>query len=193
MDYTTDPQGTAAMLPSHGISVPSSPFDADDPLSVLVRRDPRLLLDLMYGDWETCCCRAWAEAASLLRGEDRESYTGKPCPPEPTQALPGTPEKAAVMSARISLGFDPFHPLDATWEKHGSRRGFRQTEHSANGGLTRNAVDNPAYRATATEGRQVGEELSQRAEVLAEREAERAAAKEARVKARGRNRRGEQA
>lgn len=177
------------MLPSFLHSEDCSP-SSEDPLSVLVRRDPRLLMDLMYGDWETCCCRAWAEAASLLRGEDRENYTGRPCPPEPTVELPGTPEKAAVMSERISLGYDPFHPLDATWEKQGHRRGFRQTEHASNGGLTRNAVDNPAYRATATEGRQVGEEVAQRASVLAEREAAKQAAREAREKARGKQREG---
>ena len=34
-------------------------------------------------------------------------------PPEPTDALPGTPEKISVMAWRVRHGFRPCHPLDA--------------------------------------------------------------------------------
>lgn len=34
--------------------------------------------------------------------------------PEPTDALPGTPEKLAVLEARAALGQQLFHPADAT-------------------------------------------------------------------------------
>ena len=36
----------------------------------------------------------------------------------PTDALPGTPEKVAVLEERARLGLALWHPLDATLEKH---------------------------------------------------------------------------
>src|SRR5437763_2693278 len=36
-----------------------------------------------------------------------------PAPPWPTDALPGTPEKVAVMAARAASGFAVLHPGDA--------------------------------------------------------------------------------
>jgi hypothetical protein len=37
-------------------------------------------------------------------------------PPCPTHALPGTPEKVAVLQERALLGVSLWHPLDATLE-----------------------------------------------------------------------------
>lgn len=38
-------------------------------------------------------------------------------PARPTDALPGTPEKLAVMHERAKRGETLFHPDDAQWEK----------------------------------------------------------------------------
>lgn len=35
------------------------------------------------------------------------------CPLEPTLFLPGSLDKVEVMRVRVSLGYSPFHPLDA--------------------------------------------------------------------------------
>ena len=37
----------------------------------------------------------------------------KPLPPFPTAALPGTPEKVAILEERARRGFALWHPLDA--------------------------------------------------------------------------------
>ena len=37
-------------------------------------------------------------------------------PPSPTQALPGTPEKAAVIEDRAFHGWQLVHPGDAAWD-----------------------------------------------------------------------------
>jgi hypothetical protein len=34
-------------------------------------------------------------------------------PPQPTSALPGSPEKVAILQERARLGFALWHPLDA--------------------------------------------------------------------------------
>jgi hypothetical protein len=39
-----------------------------------------------------------------------------PLSPRPTTALPGTPEKVAVLEERRILGLSLWHPLDATWD-----------------------------------------------------------------------------
>jgi hypothetical protein len=36
--------------------------------------------------------------------------------PRPTLYLPGTPEKVAVMKWRYEMGYQIFHPMDATYE-----------------------------------------------------------------------------
>jgi len=41
-------------------------------------------------------------------------YTGQP-PSAPTQAIPGTPEKIAVLQSRASQGVDLHHEWDATF------------------------------------------------------------------------------
>jgi len=41
-------------------------------------------------------------------------YNGRSRIPEPTTALPGTPEKVAVLEERARLGLSLWHPLDAT-------------------------------------------------------------------------------
>ena len=41
-------------------------------------------------------------------------FCGKARMPEPTTALPGTPEKVAVLEERARLGLCLWHPLDAT-------------------------------------------------------------------------------
>lgn len=46
-----------------------------------------------------------SRGAALVRG-------AAPLPPEPTPAMPGTPEKIAVMEARLRRGHSLFHPLD---------------------------------------------------------------------------------
>ncbi len=47
---------------------------------------------------------------------ERAERTGNrtlPLPIEPTDAMPGTPEKLAVMAIRAEAGYQVFHPLDA--------------------------------------------------------------------------------
>ncbi len=47
-----------------------------------------------------------------------DDFNGRaPLPPEPTRALPGTPEKVAVLEERARLGLSLWHPLDATLER----------------------------------------------------------------------------
>jgi hypothetical protein len=43
----------------------------------------------------------------------RRLFHTHPLPPTPTQALPGTPEKVAVLRERARLGQALWHPLDA--------------------------------------------------------------------------------
>jgi hypothetical protein len=43
-------------------------------------------------------------------------FNGRASLPVPTQALPGTPEKVAVLEDRARLGQALWHPLDATLE-----------------------------------------------------------------------------
>lgn len=43
-------------------------------------------------------------------------FCGKARLPEPTTALPRTPEKVAVLEERARLGLSLWHPLDATRE-----------------------------------------------------------------------------
>ncbi len=46
---------------------------------------------------------------------DRAYPTGLP---QPTDALPGSPEKVRVMAKRAKRGLCLFHPLDAGWTRH---------------------------------------------------------------------------
>jgi hypothetical protein len=46
------------------------------------------------------------------RGVGNANHRSK-VPPEPTSALPGTPEKVAVLEERARLGYSLWHPLDA--------------------------------------------------------------------------------
>jgi hypothetical protein len=41
------------------------------------------------------------------------NFAGRAQPCEPTDALPGTPEKVAVLERRAALGQEMHHPLDA--------------------------------------------------------------------------------
>lgn len=43
-------------------------------------------------------------------------YFDAPLPTAPTPALPGTPEKLAILSERVRLGQQLWHPDDATLE-----------------------------------------------------------------------------
>jgi hypothetical protein len=45
-----------------------------------------------------------------------QDFNGKARMPEPTRALPGTPEKVAVLEERARLGQCLWHPLDARLE-----------------------------------------------------------------------------
>jgi hypothetical protein len=43
-----------------------------------------------------------------------DDFNGQVClPPEPTAALPGSPEKVAVLEERARLGLALWHPADA--------------------------------------------------------------------------------
>ncbi len=44
-------------------------------------------------------------------------FNGRTRLPEPTDALPGTPEKVAVLEERARLGLALWHPLDATLDR----------------------------------------------------------------------------
>lgn len=44
------------------------------------------------------------------------NFTGRARPCEPTDALPGTPEKVLVLERRAALGQEMHHPLDAVRE-----------------------------------------------------------------------------
>ncbi len=120
--------------------MPTLPLPRGDPLTDLLRRDP---------------AARWEGLADLLRAESRE-YVAYPFPPEPTNALPGTPEKAEVMRLRIKCHFHPHHPKDATWEDASRQREALESERrTRNGGNRRSAVDSPRYRAASVEGRRV--------------------------------------
>ncbi|NBO90964.1 MAG: hypothetical protein EBV06_01400 [Planctomycetia bacterium] len=41
---------------------------------------------------------------------------------QPTDALPGTPEKLAILEERARLGLSLWHPLDATLERMAQKR-----------------------------------------------------------------------
>jgi hypothetical protein len=43
-------------------------------------------------------------------------------PPAPTQALPGTPEKIAVLRERASMGLELWHPADALLSRRRLRK-----------------------------------------------------------------------
>jgi hypothetical protein len=45
------------------------------------------------------------------------NFNGKAAPCEPTAALPGTPEKVAVLELRAKLRQELWHPLDATADR----------------------------------------------------------------------------
>lgn len=57
-------------------------------------------------DWLAVC------RAGLEPGRRRRRVP----PPEPTETLPGTPEKVAVLRARYRSGFDLWHPADYTMQ-----------------------------------------------------------------------------
>ncbi|MBI1913401.1 MAG: hypothetical protein HYS12_01380 [Planctomycetes bacterium] len=42
-----------------------------------------------------------------------KDFNGRARMPEPTSALPGTPEKVAILEQRARLGLSLWHPLDA--------------------------------------------------------------------------------
>jgi hypothetical protein len=45
-------------------------------------------------------------------------------PPEPTNALPGSPEKVAIMERRARLGLALWHPKDAPMDRESRKLGF---------------------------------------------------------------------
>ena len=45
----------------------------------------------------------------------RDSYRRGAVPPEPTRALPGSPEKVRILEQRASLGQSLWHPEDVRW------------------------------------------------------------------------------
>lgn len=51
--------------------------------------------------------------ASRCKSRDKRTQLGR-LPAEPTSALPGTPDKIAVMRERAARGESLFHPQDAT-------------------------------------------------------------------------------
>ena len=53
-----------------------------------------------------------------------DDFNGRvPLPPAPTGALPGTPEKVAILEERARLGLSLWHPLDAPMDAESRRLG----------------------------------------------------------------------
>ncbi len=86
----------------------------------LIRRQMRSL-DVC---WRCYCTR---RDSNTVKDEDEEEddidnlvgdaryMRHKPLPPTPTQHLPGTAEKVAILEERCRLGFQLWHPLDASY------------------------------------------------------------------------------
>ena len=53
-----------------------------------------------------------SRGVEVCRQRIENNVTEGRIPSEPTDALPGTPEKIAVMAARVKRGEKPNHPLD---------------------------------------------------------------------------------
>jgi hypothetical protein len=62
---------------------------------------------------------------------------GRSLPPAPTSALPGTPEKVAILCQRARDGFSLWHPADPTLfaETGGRRKGVRRFSFSMAAGF----------------------------------------------------------
>ena len=58
--------------------------------------------------------RARYPSTSKFAPKHADHYGGYDLPPEPTTALPGTPEKQVVLMERASLGCSLWHPLDGS-------------------------------------------------------------------------------
>ena len=65
------------------------------------------------------------EDLSTAGGDGAWEFTELPLPPEPTDAVPGSPEKLAVMQWRDEHGYQPHHPAD---NRPDSRRGSQVWE-----------------------------------------------------------------
>jgi hypothetical protein len=57
-----------------------------------------------------------APVSNCGRRGDGNIYRNAPLPDFPTSALPGTPEKIAILAERARLGQCLWHPSDATLE-----------------------------------------------------------------------------
>jgi hypothetical protein len=62
--------------------------------------------------------RAMYPSASKFAGHGVEDFFGRITqPPFPTSALPGTPEKIAILAQRAGLGQELWHPDDALLDR----------------------------------------------------------------------------
>lgn len=82
---------------------------------------------------------------STHRGFDHRGIWPNRPPAEPTEAMPGTPEKLAVMIARVERGESPMHPADAQHHPRNLRDGI-----STAGTL---AADEDGYRKSQGGGK----------------------------------------
>jgi hypothetical protein len=54
-----------------------------------------------------------------------EDFVGWPIePPEPTNALPGSPEKVAILESRARRGVSLWHPKDAPMDRESRKLGY---------------------------------------------------------------------
>ena len=70
----------------------------------------------------------------LVTHHGGETIHRLPLPPRPTTALPGTPEKIAIMAARLEAGYHLHHPKDADSEGYWcdvQRRAIRDSRGAA--------------------------------------------------------------
>lgn len=57
------------------------------------------------------------ESSLNRRSRKRHRHGGLALPALPTDALPGSPEKVAVLALRASLKVALWHPSDARWQR----------------------------------------------------------------------------
>lgn len=61
--------------------------------------------------------RAKYPSTSKFARRGVKNFCGSAAPCQPTDALPGSPEKVAILEERARQGQDLWHPLDATHER----------------------------------------------------------------------------
>jgi hypothetical protein len=112
----------------------------------------------------------------LIRGDEPKEVAIKP-PFVATSALPGTPEKAAVLAKRRKFGYPLYHKDDARLED-AETIGIEALLHLGNGVASREA-DGTDDRAASVVGKEAGDEREIRVRLDLAREVSRADAREA--------------